>query len=175
MGRFNARQLEIIIQFLIGRDGRICNRCKTEIDKLKTKVRVDHIDGNIDNWDSENLRLLCQSCNVITGLEIKAWLVSRSDKEAPIELRLGSRMEKHFIEWLTGYIEKHKKIEWDKCRNMGALAINGSREVVKNYMKKWTEEESEITPFRTVLENFETYIKYKSQFSDYLLQFEDLK
>ena len=68
MGRFNARQLEVIIQFLIGRDGRICNRCKTSIDKVKSKVRVDHIDGNIDNWDGENVRLLCQSCNVITGL-----------------------------------------------------------------------------------------------------------
>ena len=84
-------------------------------------------------------------------------------------------MEKHFIQWLTGYIETHKKIEWGKCRNMGALEINGSREVTKNYMMKWTEEESEITPFRVVLQDGETYIKLKTQFYDYLLQFEDLK
>jgi len=175
MGRFSTRQLEIVIQFLMARDGRFCERCKTPLLHLKTKVRVDHKDGDPGNWDGENLRLLCHPCNIKSGLEIKAWLVSKSDKEAPIELRLGSRMEKHFIEWLTGYIEKHKKIDWSKCRNMGALEINGSREVVKNYMLKWTEEESEVTPFRTVLEDNETYIKYKSEFSDYLLQFEDLK
>jgi len=175
MGRFNAKQLEIIIQFLIGRDGRFCSKCKKPIHQLRSKINVDHIDGDKKNRDTNNLRLLCHPCNIISGLEIKAWLVSKSGKQAPIELRLGSRMEKHFIEWLTGYIEKHKKIEWGKCRNMGALEINGSREVTKNYMMKWTEEESEITPFAVVMEDGETYIKYKSQFSDYLLQFEDLK
>lgn len=175
MGRFNTRQLEIIIDFLIARDGRFCRKCKKPFDQLNTKIRVDHIDGDKKNRESDNLRLLCHPCNIISGLEIKAWLVSRSGKEAPIELRLGSRMEKQFIEWLSSYIEEHKKIAWGKCRNMGALEINGSREVVKNYMLKWTEEESEITPFRTVMEDFETYIRYKSSFSDYLLQFEDLK
>lgn len=177
MGRFNSKQLEIVIQYLIARDGRFCSKedCKKPLHKLKTKVRVDHRDGDLTNWNEDNIRLLCHSCNIKEGLAIKAWLVSRSDKEVPIELRLGSRMEKRFVEWLTQYLDQNKKIAWGKCRNLAALESNASRETIKNYMLKWTETGSDKTPFTTVLEKEETFIKYKPEFADYLLQFEDLK
>jgi hypothetical protein len=42
----------------------ICNR--DEWDGKPMPVVLDHIDGNSDNWKSENLRLICPNCDTFT-------------------------------------------------------------------------------------------------------------
>lgn len=65
MGKLNARQLELIIPFLIAKHGPFCYKCGSSIRELKHKVTVDHLDGNANNnpKDYSNYGLLCSECN----------------------------------------------------------------------------------------------------------------
>ena len=56
-------------RWLVLRDGERCSRCfeipTTRNENTETQsLEIDHIDGNEHNWEEDNLRLLCKSCNV---------------------------------------------------------------------------------------------------------------
>lgn len=64
MGRNAHRYVRVQRNFLIQRDGNECYMpdCK-EVGTDEKPLEVDHIDGNYENDDPANLRLLCHKCN----------------------------------------------------------------------------------------------------------------
>jgi 5-methylcytosine-specific restriction endonuclease McrA len=54
------------------RDGEWCCNCKKAPEQLPHPLEIDHIDGNKDNWDIDNLRFLCKSDNVADGNRMRA-------------------------------------------------------------------------------------------------------
>lgn len=62
LSRLNSRELKIIKEFLLARDGCKCKIC----DKYfpADELIVDHIDNDYTNWDPDNLQLANQSCNI---------------------------------------------------------------------------------------------------------------
>lgn len=55
-------------KFLIERHGEICKKCGLPPEWMgePLTLQVDHIDGNSDNNNPENLRLLCPNCHTQT-------------------------------------------------------------------------------------------------------------
>lgn len=53
-------------KYLIHKHGRKCSLCGlTEWMGQPIPLTLDHIDGNSDNWNLDNLRLLCGNCDRI--------------------------------------------------------------------------------------------------------------
>jgi hypothetical protein len=54
-------------EFLIKQKGHKCENCKNEFwMNEKIPIQLDHIDGNCDNNEDNNLRLLCPNCHSLT-------------------------------------------------------------------------------------------------------------
>ncbi len=55
-------------RYLLEVGSHCCKICKTKtwMDQ-KVPLVLDHIDGNADNWDLENLRLICHNCDAQTS------------------------------------------------------------------------------------------------------------
>lgn len=55
-------------KFLLRTNGHICSICKgTSWNNLPMPLVMDHIDGNSDNWNVDNLRLICGNCDMQTS------------------------------------------------------------------------------------------------------------
>lgn len=174
MSKLSTRQLEQARCLCLARDGRICNECKKDICNLNAVVEVDHVDGNDENnpKDGSNWQLLCHSCNVKKWHVQKRYLdkaieVINSEKPSPVELNLGSKMELRWINWMFEVIERDGKIPFSTARYTGALEINGSPETTKRYLHKHTEDpKNEKSLFKTVLEDFDTYVVFSDHLQD---------
>ncbi len=147
MPRFNTKELEILIPYLIARDGRICQNCEKPLDDLKKKVNVHHRNGDQDDRRKENLELQCHRCNI---LESRKRRILQVEKEinAPIELRLNSFMEAKFVSWLYGYLLTHPYISWQEARDSGAAEADCNPETTRKYLFKHTAELSDKVLFR---------------------------
>jgi len=54
-------------RYLLERDGHQCAIChNTEWNGQNIPLVLDHIDGNPDNWDLNNLRMICCNCDALT-------------------------------------------------------------------------------------------------------------
>jgi hypothetical protein len=54
-------------RLLVAECGRTCDGCKnTEWQTLPIPLDLDHVDGNSDNNERSNLRLLCPNCHALT-------------------------------------------------------------------------------------------------------------
>lgn len=54
-------------KFLLRTTKHICSICrKTKWNRLPIPLVMDHIDGNSDNWNLANLRLICGNCDMQT-------------------------------------------------------------------------------------------------------------
>jgi hypothetical protein len=66
-GRYQTGTRNLLYKLLCIRDGELCLRCKAEHGLTrkppKTKLDIDHIDGNFLHADPDNLGLLCNPCN----------------------------------------------------------------------------------------------------------------
>ena len=60
--RANSKELKIIKQYLLKRDGSQCNICERKL--ASNKLIVEHKDNNYLNWEPENLQFACQKCNI---------------------------------------------------------------------------------------------------------------
>ena len=55
---------KMVLYFLMERDGRKCNCCKLSMwNNKEIPLDIDHIDGNNENNNAENHRLLCPNCH----------------------------------------------------------------------------------------------------------------
>jgi len=140
MGYLNSFQLEIAIPFLIARDGSNCPGCGTLIKDLKTKIQVDHIDGNKFNnpLDGSNWGLLCGSCNVKKSWIQKRVLAVENSENVPFAYSISSKMELAWVRYMIDEIVSKGSIKWDVAINTGALEINGNPVTTKRYLMKHT-------------------------------------
>jgi hypothetical protein len=61
---FAGYGINTIKKYLISRKKHKCEICGTEVWNGKpVPLVMDHIDGNSDNWDVTNLRLVCRNCD----------------------------------------------------------------------------------------------------------------
>jgi len=98
---------EDIRRYLAKRDGRKCVLCRTD---PVAGLEIDHINGNPLDWDYENLRLLCGTCN-----KKQAWALrhhnSLKEREkvgdkAIVEATLAGRLSELSMSW-----EGRRKLE----------------------------------------------------------------
>ena len=147
MDRFNTKELEKIIPFLIVRDGNICKIFGLRLENLKTKVNVHHRNGDQDDLRTENLELNCHKCNVLAARNKRIQIIEKQ-MNAPIELQLGTIMEAKFCSWLYGYLLTHHFITWGEARDTGAAEADCSIETIRKYLFKHTAELSEKVLFK---------------------------
>lgn len=67
-------------RYLVLRDGEQCARC-FEIPTAQNTLDIDHADGNSQNNDPSNLRLLCRRCNVTLENKARVDRIPPSDQE----------------------------------------------------------------------------------------------
>lgn len=83
-GKFrNSENTRFPKKYLTEKYGHKCMICEnTEWMKLPIPLVLDHIDGNSDNWDVSNCRLICHNCNAQTptfsGRNVGKFITKRS-------------------------------------------------------------------------------------------------
>ena len=93
-------------QFLVLRDGG--EKCKS-CGKTGSELVIDHIDGNRQNEDPANKRLLCRSCNRKNLIELRSPIgvkerekigdESEVERESP-ELKVAREKQPDYVRWL---------------------------------------------------------------------------
>ena len=161
--RFQVRQHDIAYKFIAARDGEYCLQCKR---KPPAKLQIDHADNNPDNWDPENLHLLCQKHN----LELRGKPVAEHKKairdysannererarergrenthlvkdmvdfrNASPEMKANSYYETQYREWLLTIIREQKFIIKMEAVNSGAEVVGCSPLTAGRYLAKLT-------------------------------------
>lgn len=96
-------------RYLVLRDGEHCDIC-TKIPTTRNGLDIDHKDGNKNNDNPSNLRLLCRHCNVI--LENKSRLHEMSKLEPSVrgerereEGQPSTRLVREAVDYKGGSVE----------------------------------------------------------------------
>jgi len=122
------------------RDGEYCAGCT----RLKDEVgilEIHHLDGDDDNNELENLKLLCHGCNHRIP---KASQVSQ--REHTPEHKKNIEKEPLYERWLYGELMIHNwHIPLDDAINDGAYVVGISVETVKRYLRKLTAKSAPYT------------------------------
>lgn len=61
--RPNGRELKIIKKYILARDGNKCYICNHTF-RDNQLIVIEHVDNDPLNWEPENLKAACQSCNI---------------------------------------------------------------------------------------------------------------
>jgi hypothetical protein len=166
--RANSKELKIIKQYLLKRDGSQCSICKREL--ANNKLFVEHKDNNHLNWEAENLQLACQKCNISknppysnkTNVDYVCVSVCDEPKPQSYEMYKNMRSEPLFRKWLNKEMTRKLRMRLDDVVDSGAEYSEVSVETVRNrYLKKLT---SRLGPYRVIEENGEKIIEWKSNF-----------
>jgi len=178
--RFTKSKRKKIVKVLLSRDGNICEYCKKpliNLDKVEHKIDqlmeavlrerktdIDHIDGNSENNELTNLRLLHHGCNREAYLEgLKEYMKSRAissagmskreKKEGASSLAYGMRPEDGFApnknaevepifrKWVFTMILQHKGRSYLTQTNLvkdGSEMVGASPKTVYVYMSRLT-------------------------------------
>ena len=162
--RFQIRQHEIVYRFIAARDGEYCLICKKKPSVVN--LQIDHADNDPDNWDPENLHLLCQKHNIeLRGKptrEHKRTIRSYSAnnererarergregthlvkdmvdfRNASPEMKANSYYETQYREWLLTVIREQKFITKIEAKNSGAEVVGCSPLTADRYLAKLT-------------------------------------
>ena len=126
-----------VYRFLVARDGEWCSLCG-KIPRVKNnprvqnKLQIDHINGNPINNEPDNLRLLCQKCNVTlenkrragvtnspspkyererkegrASTRIAKEVVNYSHPDSPATMRANSIYEENARDWILSQIAEN--------------------------------------------------------------------
>ena len=106
-------------RFLALRDGEKCKSCG----KTDAELVIDHIDGNRQNEDPANKRLLCRSCNRKNLIELRSPVSVRErekiseesgvERESP-ELKINRDKEPIYFQWLFDNVDRRGGLTfWD--------------------------------------------------------------
>ncbi|MDP2729153.1 MAG: HNH endonuclease signature motif containing protein [Dehalococcoidales bacterium] len=162
--RFQIRQHEIAYKFIAARDGDFCLQCKKKPPAVK--LQIDHADNDPDNWDPENLHLLCQKHNLElrgkTAAEHKRLIRTYSAnnererarergrenthlvkdlvdfRNASPEMKANSYYETQYREWLLTIVREHGFITKVEAINSGAEVVGCSPLTANRYLSKLT-------------------------------------
>lgn len=158
--RFQVNQHEIAYKFIAARDGEYCLVCRKKPPAVK--LQIDHADNNRDNWDPDNLHLLCRTDNMklqqMTVQEHKKYISYYSAKnecasargrthtikemveyrEASPEMRANSYFETQFREWLLTTIRNNGFIIKKEAVYSGAEVVGCNPTTALRYLGKLT-------------------------------------
>ena len=160
--RFQVKQHEIAYRFIAARDGEYCLKCKRK--PLTIPLQIDHADNKPDNWDPENLHLLCQKHNLEfrgkPAAEHKRLIRDYSAKNererarergrenthlvkdmvdfrnASPEMKANSYYETQYREWVLRVIREGKFITKVEAVNSGAEVVGCSPLTANRYLAK---------------------------------------
>ena len=146
-------------RYLCLRDGELCARC-FNIPTAQNTLDIDHIDGNPQNYEESNLRLLCRRCNVTLENQARVTRVPSSDQKERekaegnprtrvirevINYRLGSQeMQANFLyeldfrNWLLGKIKELGGYPKGDAISAGAEVVGCSPTTTTKYLAKLT-------------------------------------
>ena len=162
--RFQVNNHAIAYQFIAARDGEYCLICRKK--PPKTKLQIDHADNNPDNWNPENLHLLCQKDNVtLRGKPISEHkktirdYSARNERErererglegthrvkelvdyrnASPEMKANSYYETQYREWVLTVVRDQGVITKPEAINSGAEVVGCSTLTAGRYLVKLT-------------------------------------
>jgi len=154
-----------VYRYLVLRDGEQCARCyeiPTTQNSSATQIilEIDHIDGNPNNNDQDNLRLLCKRCNVTLENQRRAGTAIPSDqyvcererkegkpqtrvsrdivnyKEGSTEMQANFLFELEFRKWLLNQINETGGYPKTDAIASGAEIVGCSPSTTERYLKK---------------------------------------
>ncbi len=162
--RFQVMNHAIAYQFIAARDGEHCLICGKK--PPKTKLQIDHADNNTDNWNPDNLHLLCQKDNTsLRGKPISEHkktiqtYSARNERERArergregthlvkelVDYRTGSQEMKansyyeiQYREWVLSVVREHGVITKLEAVNSGAEVVGCSTLTAGRYLVKLT-------------------------------------
>lgn len=157
-------------RYLVIRDGEQCARCY-EIPTAQNTLDIDHIDGNPQNNDPDNLRLLCRSCNVALGnkarLPSAQYVCEREGKEGKASTRVvrevvryqegSTEMQANFLfeldfrTWLLGKIRELGGFPKQDAITAGAEIVGCSPATTARYLTKLTSSAGPLQERRDML------------------------
>jgi len=160
-------------RYLVLRDGEHCDIC-TKIPTTRNSLDIDHKDGNKNNNDPQNLRLLCRHCNVI--LENKSRLHEKGNdspsarrereegnpstrlaKEAvdykggSVEMQASFLFELDYREWVLGQVKKGGALLKKEAIFAGAELVGCSPTTTSKYLAKLTSKAGPLKEYRDKL------------------------
>jgi len=169
--RFQIRQHDLAYRFIAARDGEHCLSCNKKPPAIK--LTIDHADNNPENWDPENLHLLCQKHNLeLRGKPagehkrlIRAYSANNERerarergrentnvvkdlvdfRNASPEMKANSYYETQYREWVLTVIREQRFITKVEAVNSGAEVVGCSPLTANRYLAKLT---SSVGPLR---------------------------
>lgn len=162
--RFQIRQHDIAYRFIAARDGEYCLKCRRKPPAVP--LQIDHADNDPNNWDPENLHLLCQKDNI----ELRGKPVAKHKRlirgysannererarergresthlvkdlvdfrNASPEMKANSYYETQYREWLLTIIREQGLITKVEAVNSGAEVVGCSPLTSSRYLTKLT-------------------------------------
>jgi len=162
--RFQINQHEIAYKFIAARDGEYCLACGKKPPAIK--LQIDHADNNPDNWDPDNLHLVCRQDNIklrqMSIAEHRKWIEKYSAKnvcvrarergresthrikelveyrEATPEMKANSYFETQFREWLMAVLRENRFILKKEAIYSGAEVVGCNPTTIVRYLGKLT-------------------------------------
>lgn len=147
----------------------------TARNNLNTTLDIDHIDGNPNNDEPDNLRLLCRRCNIITPPQPRSAAARRSDlcvcvrerkegkpgtriarddvdyREATPEMQANLIYEDAFRRWLLATVTAQGFYYRTAAINEGAELIGCSPATTARYLAKLTSRSGPISETKDAL------------------------
>ena len=128
-------------EYLALRDGKKCKSCGA----TEKELVIDHIDGNRQNENPSNKRLLCRSCNRKNLIELRS-PTSESEREnvqvesaadgMPATLKIAMDKEPLYVDWLYDNIDRPKGLTFSDAIYEGADRIGISPVTARRYLLK---------------------------------------
>jgi hypothetical protein len=145
MSRMNKRTRDRLYPILAERQyGEYCKVCGEP--GTKETLIIEHLDNNNANNELENLRLCCQSCNILKNPRGKGQKKispeSASAREINIESTKSAAQAKNdvsepvFRRWVYSFMLVHGKISVQDAINSGAEVARCSTQASKRYVDK---------------------------------------
>lgn len=136
VSRMNSVLRKKFYKIIVERDGEYC-RCCGALPHEHLLV-IDHRDNNNSNNSSENLQLLCKSCNYRKNPRPvdKCVREKENENQSTSELEQSQKMEPQFRKYIIGRIEEQGEVSEKKIIVEAAEAIGNSQVSNKRYLEK---------------------------------------
>ena len=145
------------MEFLINRDGKLCQRCGTTDD-----LTLDHVDNDRENHAVTNIQILCRPCNTTKNNRLRAGGNQRISvgpgdlniNKKPLEMvalinatpetQLRYLYWPAYKKWIIEKISERGSITPDEAKHAGAMAVDCSASTAYNYFKQLTSFEGSL-------------------------------
>jgi hypothetical protein len=164
--RFQTNQHELAYNFIAARDGEYCLDPSCRKRPPAVKLQIDHADNDINNWEPDNLHLLCQRHNLAMRAltrTVKVNLIKKYSAEnecvrarefgntsthavremvdyrqGSTEMQANSFYETQYRTWILDYLKQNQThlIPRDDAIYAGAEMVGCSPTTSERYLKK---------------------------------------